>query len=110
MSKERVNQIYCVAGQNRIALSELVAGDIGATVKMKNVRTGNTLNGKDCELEFPTISYPEPKYRRAIKAQKEAEDKINNPSEQELLKQIRDLLTENKEIILNIKPLYSRRA
>ena len=74
LSKERVNQIYCVAGQNRIALSELVAGDIGATVKMKNVRTGNTLNGKDCDLEFPTISYPEPKYRRAIKAQKEAED------------------------------------
>lgn len=73
-SKERVNQIYCVAGQNRIGLSELVAGDIGATVKMKNVRTGNTLNGKDCEYEFPTISYPEPKYRRAIKAQKESED------------------------------------
>lgn len=39
-SKERLSQIYCVAGQNRTKVEELVAGDIGATVKMKNVRTG----------------------------------------------------------------------
>ena len=73
-SKERLSQIYCVAGQNRTKVEELVAGDIGATVKMKNVRTGNTLNGKGSDFEFAPVSYPEPKYRRAIKTQKEGEE------------------------------------
>ncbi len=73
-SKERLSQIYCVAGQNRTKVEELVAGDIGATVKMKNVRTGNTLNGKGSDYEFAPVSYPEPKFRRAIKTQKEGEE------------------------------------
>ncbi|MBO5975236.1 MAG: elongation factor G [Paludibacteraceae bacterium] len=73
-SKERLSQIYCVAGQNRTKVEELVAGDIGATVKMKNVRTGNTLNGKGSDFEFAPVSYPEPKFRRAIKTQKEGEE------------------------------------
>lgn len=67
-SKERIGQIFCVAGQQRIAVDELVAGDIGATVKLKDVRTGNTLNGKGTHNRFDFIRYPEPKFRRAIKA------------------------------------------
>ena len=67
--KERISQLYCVAGQNRVKIDQLVAGDIGATVKLKDTRTGNTLDGKGCEYLFPQIKYPEPKYRRAIRAQ-----------------------------------------
>ena len=77
-SKERLSQIFCVMGQNRIKVEELVAGDIGATVKLKDTRTGNTLNGKDCTYVFPSIKYPAPKYRRAIKAANEGEDEKLN--------------------------------
>ena len=45
-SKERIAQIYACAGANRIKVEEMVAGDIGCTVKLKDVHTGNTLNGK----------------------------------------------------------------
>lgn len=72
-SKERIAQLFCVAGSNRVKVDELVAGDIGATVKLKDVRTGNTLNDKDCDHQFKFIKYPDPKYRRAIKAVNEAE-------------------------------------
>lgn len=72
-SKERLAQIFVVAGSNRIKVSELHAGDIGATVKLKDVRTGNTLNGKDCNHRFNFIKYPDPKYTRAIKAVNEAD-------------------------------------
>jgi len=72
-TKERINQIFSVAGPIRDKVEELVAGDIGATVKMKETRTGNTLNAKGCEYEFPSIAYPDPKFRRAIKARNEAD-------------------------------------
>ena len=72
-SKERLAQIYCVCGQVKTAIDELKAGDIGATVKMKDVRTGCTLNGAGCEYKFDFIKYPAPKYQRAIKPANEAD-------------------------------------
>ena len=76
--KERINQIYAVAGQTRTSVDELVAGDIGATVKLKDTRTGNTLNAKGVEYDFKAIQYPDPKYRRAIRAVNEAEEEKLN--------------------------------
>lgn len=68
-SKERLGQIYACAGSNRIPVDELVAGDIGCTVKLKDVKTGNTLDGKDYDsVKFDFVKYPRQKYSRAIKA------------------------------------------
>ncbi len=72
-SKERMAQLFACAGANRIKVEEMVAGDIGCTVKLKDVKTGNTLNGKDCDFRFNFIKYPNSKYSRAIKAVNEAE-------------------------------------
>ena len=72
-SKERMSQLFVCAGPNRIKVEELVAGDIGCTVKLKDVKTGNTLNAKDAENRFNFIKYPNPKYTRAVRAQNEAE-------------------------------------
>ena len=72
-SRERMAQIFVCAGANREKVEQLKAGDIGCTVKLKDVRTGNTLNGKDCENRFNFIKYPNPKYTRAIKAVNEAD-------------------------------------
>ena len=72
-SKERMAQLFVASGANREKEEELVAGDIGCTVKLKDVRTGNTLNDKDCDYRFNWIKYPEPKYTRAIKAVNEAD-------------------------------------
>ncbi len=65
--KERFAQLFCVCGQLRTPVDELKAGDIGASVKLKDVRTGNTLNEKGCEISFDFIKYPAPKYQRAIR-------------------------------------------
>ena len=72
-SKERIAQLFVVDGQMRNEVMEMEAGDIGTTVKLKDVRRGNTLNGKGCEYRFDFIKYPEPKYRRAIKPANEAD-------------------------------------
>ncbi|MBR2185680.1 MAG: elongation factor G [Prevotella sp.] len=72
-TKERIGQIFTCAGAQRVPVDEMVAGDIGCTVKLKDVKTGNTLNGKDCEYRFDFVKYPNSKYSRAIKAKKEAD-------------------------------------
>ncbi|MGM9733512.1 MAG: elongation factor G, partial [Prevotella sp.] len=72
-SKERMAQIYACAGANRIAVDELCAGDIGCTVKLKDVKTGNALNEKDCDYKYDFIKYPNSKYSRSIKAVNEQE-------------------------------------
>lgn len=65
--KERLAQIFTVCGQLRTPIDALEAGDIGAAVKLKDVRTGNTLDAKGCEYQFDFIKYPQPKYTRAIR-------------------------------------------
>ena len=72
-SKERLAQLYVCAGANRDKVEAMVAGDIGCTVKLKDVKTGNTLNDKNSENRFNWIKYPNPKYSRAIKAVNESE-------------------------------------
>lgn len=72
-SKERIAQLYVVAGGNRVKVEELQAGDIGAAVKLKDVKTGNTLNGKESDNKFNFIKYPNSKYTRSIKPVNEAD-------------------------------------
>ncbi len=66
-SKERLSQIQTVAGQIRTKAEVLHAGSIAAAVKLKDVRTGNTLNSKEVSNQFNFIKYPDPRYRRAIR-------------------------------------------
>ena len=72
-SKERMAQIYVAAGANRIKVEELRAGDIGVTLKLKDVKTGNTLNAKDCTNRFNFIEFPNSKYTRSIRPENEAD-------------------------------------
>jgi elongation factor G len=74
-SKERISQLLCVAGKNREKVEKVVAGDIAATIKLKNVFTQNTLNStkNPDEIIVPT-EYPEPKFRTAVKAKNSSDD------------------------------------
>ena len=72
-SKERIAQLFACAGANRIKVEQIEAGDIGCSVKLKDVKTGNTLNGKDCDNQFNFIKFPNAKYSRAIRALNESE-------------------------------------
>ncbi len=72
--KERLSQLYVVAGRNRQKVTELKAGDIGATVKLKNTKNGHALNEKGYEVAYPEIKYPAPKFRTAIRAVDESND------------------------------------
>lgn len=75
---ERLGQIFLMNGKNRHDAGKLVAGDIGAVVKLKDTHTNNTLSSKSRSLEFNKIEFPEPVIRMAIVARaKGDEDKIS---------------------------------
>lgn len=73
-AKERIAQLFCVAGSNRHKVNELVAGDIGATVKLKETHTNHTLCAKGVNHIFEAIKYPEHKFRTAVRPVNEHDD------------------------------------
>ncbi|MDR1171347.1 MAG: elongation factor G [Bacteroidales bacterium] len=77
-NKDRISQLFAVAGKNRTKVPKLTAGDIGQTVKLKSARTGQTLAAPGNNVVFAKIDFPEPKFRTAIKAVNESdEEKLN---------------------------------
>jgi elongation factor G len=76
---ERINQLYSINGKHREAVDHLVAGDIGATVKLKDTHTNDTLAVKGDARRVAPIHFPEPRIRGAlVTANKGDEDKLAN--------------------------------
>ena len=73
-NKEKISQLFAVAGKNRVKVTEMMAGDIGCTVKLKGTRTNQTLSTPGSNIEIDPIRFPEPRYRVAVKAVKTGED------------------------------------
>lgn len=63
---EKIGQIYFMNGKNRKEAEEMIAGDIGALVKLKNTHTGDTLCDKKHPLVFPSLKFPEPVINVAV--------------------------------------------
>jgi elongation factor G len=72
-SKERLSQLFSIAGKNREKIEKAVAGDIVATIKLKGTQTGQTLVKSGDEVIIPT-EYPEPKFRTAVRAKNSSDD------------------------------------
>ncbi len=73
-NKEKVSQIFAVAGKNRTKVTEMSAGDIGCTVKLKGTRTNDTLSAPGAQVEIEPMLFPEPRYRAAVRSVKTGED------------------------------------
>ena len=73
-NKEKLSQLFAVAGKNRIKVTELSAGDIGCTVKLKGTRTNDTLAAASAPVSVEPIAFPEPRYRAAVKAKNQSDE------------------------------------
>ena len=73
-NKEKLSQLFAVAGKNRTKVTELSAGDIGCTVKLKGTRTNDTLSAPSAPVTVEPIVFPEPRYRAAIKAKEQGDE------------------------------------
>ena len=72
--KERISTIYAVAGKKKERVTDLYAGDIGCTVKLRNAKTNVTLSQPGTEIEIEPIVFPAPKFRTAVKAKEQKDE------------------------------------
>lgn len=71
---ERLNQLYVMEGNKRINVNELIAGDIGATLKLRNTHVNNTLHEKGKQIELLPIVFPESTLSIALNNNKKGEE------------------------------------
>lgn len=74
---EHIHQLFIMDGKNRNPIDRLVAGDIGATVKLKDTATNQTLHAKGFDISLSPMVYPTPRARTAVVAlSKKDEEKL----------------------------------
>ena len=71
---EKINQLFLVEGNKKSSTHELVAGDIGATLKLKNTHVNNTLHSKGKNFDLPPIDFPSYNMTVAIETLKKGEE------------------------------------
>ncbi len=92
-NSERLNQIYVSNGKNREAVPELVAGDLGVVVKLRDSHTNNTLSSKGNDVEVETIPFPEPRIRVALNTE-------NKNDLEKIIKAVHELQEEDPTLVL----------
>ncbi|GAB5519955.1 MAG: elongation factor G [Rhodothermales bacterium] len=76
-ASERLGQLYAINGHDRDSVKQMVAGDIGALVKLKNSHSNETLHKKGSDAVIVPIDFPAPRFSERLMAKKEGdEDKI----------------------------------
>lgn len=75
---EILNQLFIMRGKDRMPVNKLAVGDIGATLKLKDTETNDTLHSYKKDIKIKPIQFPKPRLRRAIGAKnKKDEEKLN---------------------------------
>src|SRR5215204_2019817 len=96
-ASEKLNQLFVVEGNKRTNVNELVAGDIGATLKLKNTHVNNTLHERGKNIELEPIVFPSPNMSMAIEAVKKGE-------EERLSVALHQLKEEDPTVIIEFSP------
>ncbi len=73
-SSERFGSLFVINGKKREEATELLAGDIGATVKLKNAHINDTMHEKGFAVNYEKMIYPNPKVRVAIQPKTKGEE------------------------------------
>jgi elongation factor G len=92
---EKINQLFLMEGNKRIPVNELAAGDIGATLKLRNTHVNNTLHVKGKNYELPPIEFPSPNMTVAI-------EPVNKGEEEKLAQALHQLKEEDPTLIVEV--------
>jgi elongation factor G len=92
---EKINQLFLMEGNKRIPVSELVAGDIGATLKLRNTHVNNTLHTKGKAFELAPVQFPSPNMTVSIEA-------VNKGEEEKLSQALHQLREEDPTLVVEV--------
>ncbi|HUR11093.1 MAG TPA: elongation factor G [Flavitalea sp.] len=96
-ASEKLNQLFIVEGSRRSNTNEFVAGDIGATLKLKNTHINNTLHEKGKDIELSPIQFPSPNMTMAIES-------VHKGEEEKLSVALHQLREEDPTVIIEFSP------
>ncbi len=71
---ERIHQLFIMDGKVRTPVDKFIAGDIGATLKLKDTFSNQTLHAKGFDVTIEPIEFPEPRIRTAVIALSKNDD------------------------------------
>lgn len=94
---EKINQLFLMEGNKRIPVNELVAGDIGATLKLRNTHVNNTLHIKGQNIELASIEFPTPNMTVSI-------EPVNKGDEEKLAQALHQLREEDPTLLVEVSP------
>ncbi len=83
--QERIGQIFLLDGKKKEPVSELFAGDLGVTVKLKDTLTNDTLYGKGGPVQLKPILFPQPRIEEAIVVKDKKEEEKLSPAFHEMM-------------------------
>jgi elongation factor G len=92
---EKINQLFLMEGNKRMPVNELAAGDIGATLKLRNTHINNTLHIKGRNYELPPIEFPSPNMTVCIEA-------VNKGEEEKLAQALHQLKEEDPTLVVEV--------
>lgn len=72
--QSRVSVLYKTIGKQRVEVDALYAGDIGATVKLKDIHVTDTIGSKKSETVLERTEYPQPVNRVALELEAKGEE------------------------------------
>lgn len=94
---EKLTQLFVVEGNKRMNVNELTAGDIGATLKLRNTHVNNTLHEKGAGIELEPIVFPNPNLCMAI-------DPVNKGDDEKLSQALHQVVEEDPTVKVEVSP------
>ncbi|PSQ71292.1 MAG: elongation factor G [Bacteroidetes bacterium QH_2_64_26] len=101
---ERIGQIYKLNGEERNNVPRLIAGDLGALVKLEDTNTNDTLRSRQLsgsDVVIPPIQFPDPRYRMAVQPVQEGQ-------EDKLAQGLHQITTEDPSLVFNHDALLNQ--
>ena len=84
---DKLGGLFVLRGKNQIEVSEIVAGDIGATAKLQITETCDTLCTKSNIIEYDKIEYPVPCLFSAVEPKAKGDEEKIGTSLQRLVEE-----------------------
>jgi elongation factor G len=90
---ETFNQLFIMDGKNRNPVNKLMVGDLGATLKLKDSESNDTLYEGKHLIELKPIKYPESRMKKAISA-------VNNKDDEKLSESLKKIHSQDPTVTL----------
>ncbi len=100
-SSQRLGQLYALNGRERASVPQMVAGDLGALVKLRDTHTNDTLRKKGSNVVLPPITFPAPRYHVSIRPTTDGE-------EDKLAQGLHQITAEDPSLVVNHDPHLSQ--